>query len=108
MISKTLLPLILLAASASAQVSIRHLKSSRLATTEPANIPTAPFVVPLTSKVPRSSRKKALLRELRGGRSTLSRGSTSGTVMGSDDDEEYLTDITVGGQHFKAIVDTGR
>ena len=105
---KTLLPLALLAACASAQASFRHVRSSRVATAEPVDIPEAPFVIPLTDKVPRASHKKALLRELRGGRGTSSKGSLSATVIGSDDDEEYLTDITVGGQSFKAIVDTGR
>jgi predicted aspartyl protease len=62
-------------------------------------LPAAQFSLPLTEKVPRSTYKKDLLKTLRG------RGST--VLAGSSDDSQYLTVITVGGQKFKVIVDTG-
>jgi predicted aspartyl protease len=68
-------------------------------------LPAADFAVSLTAKTPRSTRKKEMLRALRGSKS--SKASTA-SLAGSDQDEEYLTDITIGGQSFKVIVDTGR
>ena len=67
-------------------------------------LPAAPFVGTLTQKVPRSSHKKQALRELR----RRASGGDTAVVAGSDDDEEYLTAITIGGQDFQVIVDTGR
>src|ERR1700691_5623119 len=64
--------------------------------------PAAQFSVPLTKKVPRPMYKKNLLKALRGRAS-----SPTAVLAGSDDDAEYLTNITIGGQNFKVIVDTG-
>lgn len=66
-------------------------------------LPQAEFAVNLTAKVPKSAHKKALLRGLRG----VASKTPTATLAGSDQDEEYLTDIIVGGQKFKVIVDTG-
>lgn len=67
-------------------------------------LPIAPFASTLTQKVPRSQHKAEALRQLqkRANRAKIA------TVAGSDGDEEYLTDITIGGQKFQAIIDTGR
>lgn len=104
---KTLLPVLALAISYTSAFEFRHVRSTRLATSSSVDLPEAPFVVSLTDKVPRPSFKKRALRELRSNAHTPV-GDPTATVFGSDDDEEYLTDITVGGQSFKAIVDTGR
>ncbi|KZP04844.1 acid protease [Athelia psychrophila] len=65
-------------------------------------LPSAQYSLPLTGKAPRSKAKKAALSALR-------KNATSFTAVlaGGDYDEEYMTDITVGGQAFKVIVDTG-
>ena len=101
---KTLLPILAaLAVECVSAIDIRYVRSSRAPSTAPVDLPEADIVVNLTEKVPRPSFKKEMLRSLRGGGR-----DTTGSIAGSADDEEYLTDITVGGQHFKAIVDTGR
>ena len=97
---KSLLRVLTLVAVCTSALNVRQLRSSRLATTAPVDLPVAPFVVNLTEKVARSSAKKRILRELRTG--------SSGSLQGTDDDEEYVTSIIVGGQTFKAIIDTGR
>ncbi|PSR76813.1 hypothetical protein PHLCEN_2v8194 [Hermanssonia centrifuga] len=83
-------------------LEVRHVRSSRAAVSSGIELPVAPFSVPLTDKVPRSSAKKRMLRELRAGAR-----SNVAVVAGAADDEEYLTDITIGGQDFKVVVDTG-
>jgi hypothetical protein len=62
-------------------------------------LPAAQFSVPLVEKVPRTTFKKNLLKALRGGRLA--------TLAGSANDAEYVTDITISGQTFKIVVDTG-
>jgi hypothetical protein len=71
---------------------------------EPAVIPEAQFVVPITSTAPRRKSKKSNLASLRAS------AAPNNTVVleGADFDQEYLTEVTVGGQTFTAIVDTGR
>ncbi|KAJ7777209.1 aspartic peptidase domain-containing protein [Mycena metata] len=69
----------------------------------PAVIPPAEFVVPITGKSPRRQTKKDALSALR---SHASKNNTA-VLAGADLDQEYLTDITIGGQTFTAIVDTG-
>lgn len=101
MYPKTLLPLLVLAVYSVGAVEYRRVQSSVAPSNAFVELPAAPFVVNLTAKTPRSTAKKQALHELRG-------KSFTGTVAGADGDEEYLTDITVGGQSFKAIVDTGR
>lgn len=70
---------------------------------EMETIPSAQFYVSLTEKVSRPAYKKNMLKAL--GRSTAS--NYTGDLAGSVNDSEYLTDITIGGQTFKVIVDTG-
>ena len=63
-------------------------------------LPPAQFSIPLAEKAPRPTYKKNLLKALCG------RGPTA-VLAGSANDTEYVTDITIGGQKFKVIVDTG-
>ncbi|KAJ7881202.1 aspartic peptidase domain-containing protein [Mycena leptocephala] len=81
---------------------VRHV-SQAPRSLDPAVIPEAQFVVPLTSKAPRRKSKKTHLASLRAHASN----NKTAILAGADLDEEYLTDITVGGQTFTAIVDTG-
>ncbi|KAJ6457398.1 aspartic peptidase domain-containing protein [Mycena vitilis] len=80
---------------------VRHV-SRAPRSVEPAVIPAAQFVVPITSRAPRRQSKKSNLAALRAHAS-----NNTAILAGADLDEEYLTDITVGGQNFSAIVDTG-
>jgi predicted aspartyl protease len=105
MASRVALLLSALAATANAAYSVQRVS---LPTTESVNaqgaltpevIPTAEYSVSLSEKVPRSTVKKNALR-------AVTKAKTA-SLFGSDDDEEYLTDITIGGQTFKVIVDTG-
>ncbi|KAJ7466275.1 aspartic peptidase domain-containing protein [Mycena galericulata] len=67
-----------------------------------AVLPPADFSVPFSGKVPRRKSKRSALAALRG------KGASDTVVVdGSDFDEEYLTNVTIGGQHFSLIVDTG-
>ncbi|KAJ7743456.1 aspartic peptidase domain-containing protein [Mycena maculata] len=68
---------------------------------EAAVLPPAEFSIPFTGKVSQRKSKKSALAALRG------KSSSTVVVDGSDFDEEYLTNVTVGGQHFSLIVDTG-
>ncbi|KAJ7033574.1 acid protease [Mycena alexandri] len=75
---------------------------------EPAVIPAAEFSVPISAKTPRRSSKKNALAALRGRPTTKAPASGSTVAVdGSDFDEEYLTNVTIGGQHFSLIIDTG-
>ncbi|KAJ7087075.1 acid protease [Mycena epipterygia] len=74
---------------------------------EAAVLPAADFAVPFTAKTPGRKSKKGALTALRGGKRTAPTSSSTVVVDGSDFDEEYLTNVTVGGQHFSLIVDTG-
>ncbi|KAF7795741.1 hypothetical protein EIP86_006908 [Pleurotus ostreatoroseus] len=100
MYPKALLPLLVLAVHSTGAVEFRRVRSSVAPSNAFLELPAAPFVVNLTAKTSRSIAKKIALRELRG-------KAAIGTVDGTGDDEEYVTDIIVGGQNFKAIIDTG-
>jgi hypothetical protein len=65
-------------------------------------LPAAQFTVPLVEKIPRPVYKKNLLEELRSYAT-----SPMAILTGTLNDEQYVTSITVGGQIFKVIVDTG-
>ena len=65
-------------------------------------LPAAQFLVSLTEKVPRQMYKKKLLEALRTGLS-----APTAVLAGSANDVQYLANITVGGEKFKVIVDTG-
>ncbi|KAJ7107916.1 aspartic peptidase domain-containing protein [Mycena epipterygia] len=74
-------------------------------TKEAAVLPTADFVLPITSKVPRRESKKKALAALLGKSSNSS--SDIASLAGAAFDHEYLVNITVGGKTFNAILDTG-
>ncbi|KAJ7049919.1 aspartic peptidase domain-containing protein [Mycena amicta] len=69
------------------------------------------FSVAISGKVPRRKSKKDALAKLRGRPTCKSdqAGTSNNTVVldGSDFEDEYLTNVTVGGQHFSLIIDTG-
>ncbi|KAJ7092312.1 aspartic peptidase domain-containing protein [Mycena belliarum] len=71
-----------------------------------AVLPAAEFTVPFSGKAPRRKSKKSALAALRG-KSRAHGASDTVVVDGSAFDEEYLTNATIGGQHFSLIVDTG-
>lgn len=64
-------------------------------------IPSAQHTLNLAAKVPRPAGKADALR-------TLSRAKRfTSSLAGSDGDEEYLVNVTIGGQDFSLIIDTG-
>ncbi|KAJ6580924.1 aspartic peptidase domain-containing protein [Mycena capillaripes] len=99
----TVLSLLSLVCATTAEFTVVRHVSEAPRSLEPAVIPEAQFVVPITSKAPRRQSKKSNLASLRAHASP----NNTATLLGADFDEEYLTDITVGGQTFTAIVDTG-
>ncbi|VDC00346.1 unnamed protein product [Peniophora sp. CBMAI 1063] len=100
----SLLPLLLLALRAQAYTS-RHVAFGRDDVEQRAVFPTAKHVVSLSQTVPRPASKAKALRHLT--RRPEAANSTIVTVSGSDQDEEYLTNITFGTQTFPVIIDTG-
>ncbi|KAJ7249530.1 aspartic peptidase domain-containing protein [Mycena haematopus] len=82
---------------------VRHV-SQAPRSLEPAVIPAAQFVVPITSTAPRRRSKKSNLASLR---ATTSLNNNTAILEGADLDQEYLTNVTIGGQTFTAIIDTG-
>ncbi|KAJ7618179.1 aspartic peptidase domain-containing protein [Mycena polygramma] len=77
---------------------------------EAAVLPPAEFSVPFTAKTPRRKAKKNALASIRGKptkKAPGAGGASTVVVDGSDFDEEYLTNVTIGGQHFSLIIDTG-
>lgn len=64
----------------------------------------ASLCVPFTGRTTRHKGKQSLLESLLG----KSRKSTTVTLDGTRLDHEYIADVTIGGQSFKLIVDTGR
>lgn len=94
--------LVTAAAAGPESFNIRRVTSQRSVAENAQDIPQASFVSHLSKKVPRRISKKRALLELR--RSA----SKTATIIGTDDDEEYATAITVGEQNFEVIVDTGR
>jgi len=90
-----------------AQAEYHFVRHTSLATRsqEPAVLPPAEFSVPFSGKAPRRQSKKTALSALRG--ASAKAPSDTVVVDGSDFDEEYLTNVTIGGQHFSLIVDTG-
>nr|GAT51413.1 acid protease [Mycena chlorophos] len=94
-----------LACASSAEFVVsRHVSNVARTVVEPADIPPAQFVMPITQTTPRRASKKANLAALR---AYLCGDKDTAVLSGSDLDQEYLTDVTVGGQTFPLIVDTG-
>lgn len=71
---------------------------------EPEVLPPAQFSVALAAKVPRSTYKNSMRSAVLG---RWKPSNYTGVLAGSSDDEEYLINITIGGQNFQVIVDTG-
>ncbi|KAJ7277450.1 acid protease [Mycena rebaudengoi] len=100
----TLLALVFSAVGSDASVqytATRHvsLRSSGQALTP---LPYAPFAAPIVSRSARRPSKAHALHSLRAA------GSASTTpLVGANYDFEYLANITIGGQNFAVIVDTG-
>ncbi|KAJ7040977.1 aspartic peptidase domain-containing protein [Mycena alexandri] len=70
-----------------------------------APLPPAEFSVPITGKVPRrKSKSNALARRGHFGGGS---GGYSSIVDGTLGDNEFVTNATIGGQHFSLIIDTG-
>ncbi|KAI0315205.1 aspartic peptidase domain-containing protein [Amylostereum chailletii] len=68
------------------------------------SLPAAPFVLNLSQKVARPSDKAKALRHV----ATKRRAATdTAVVFGTGQDEEYSANITIGGQSFAVIIDTG-
>lgn len=100
------LSLVVLALAASVHAyEIRRITPVSSGTLKTEAIPPAEFYVPLTGKVARPAFKSQFLSALRHQGS----GSSSHTTIlaGAAGDSEYVSDITIGGQQFKVIVDTG-
>lgn len=101
-----MLPLPLCILFASGAVKSAHIPSPHalLPHSSSSSLPAAPFFAPITSRSPRRASKSSALHALR------SSGASAHTapLMGSDYDYEYLANITIGGQGFSVIVDTGR
>ncbi|KAJ7308516.1 acid protease [Mycena albidolilacea] len=97
------LSVLLLVCAATAEFNIVRHVSHAPRSLEPAVIPEAQFVVPITSTAPRRKSKKSNLESLR----AFAAPNNTAVLEGADFDQEYLTEVTVGGQTFTAIVDTG-
>ncbi|KAJ7469833.1 hypothetical protein B0H11DRAFT_2435441 [Mycena galericulata] len=98
-------------ASASSRVHTvtRHITAhSRNSDSDGRLLPPALFEAPLIARVPRRASKVHALNALRSLYSGNSGGEYTTPLMGADYDFEYLTSITIGGQNFSVIVDTGR
>ncbi|KAJ6536853.1 aspartic peptidase domain-containing protein [Mycena capillaripes] len=106
----TVLSALSLVGAAHAEFNIKRHVSLAPRAKEATVLPPAEFSVPFTAKTPRRSSKKSALAALRNkpskSRPSVGGGSTV-SVDGSDFDDEYLTNVTIGGQHFSLIIDTG-
>lgn len=69
------------------------------------NLPAAQYSTTLSQKVRRPSSKKNMRSYLL--KSLATGSSYHAQLDGAGDDAEYVTEITIGGQNFKVIVDTG-
>lgn len=66
-------------------------------------LPAAQFSTPLIDKIPRRAFKRRMLT-----RASIAEPSNYTSILqGGSLDSEYLAEITIGGQNFKVIVDTG-
>jgi hypothetical protein len=90
------------------RVSLPRLESEFTATT----IPQAQFNVPIAGSVKKREAKKTSLTKILakghpGGGQGGGRGAPTAPIAGSDFDEEYLVNVTVGSHTYALIVDTG-
>ena len=98
----TFISFLVLLGVAANETALQRRVSNAQRRTEAAEIPAADFSVSIAGTAPRSQAKKTLMKYLR------AKGGFTSSVAGSDFDEEYLVNVTVGGQAFSLIVDTGR
>lgn len=99
------LALLALSTSASAYTS-KRVALEHKPELAPATLPKAEFVLPLSQKVARPSDKAKALRHITRKKKHPSADPPTAIVAGSGQDEEYITDITIGGQTFKTIIGT--
>ncbi|KAF5376833.1 hypothetical protein D9757_008895 [Collybiopsis confluens] len=103
MLLRTLTGLALLLLTVNATPTVRRHDPAIVSRVE-KSLPPADFSIAIAGSVPRSKAKKSFMQALRASQS----GSNFTTVVGgSDFDEEYLTNVTVGLQDLLMIVDTG-
>ncbi|KAF8322526.1 acid protease [Clavulina sp. PMI_390] len=94
-----------LASVAHATLTVQHVKihGSSKAVEATETLPQAEYSLPISGKTSRTPARAGI-------RDAIRRSMTGGDVAplaGSDFDEEYLVNVTVGGQPFSLIVDTG-
>jgi hypothetical protein len=96
-----------LAAPASAKdaVYISHASATNVATLSSQPLPQADFALPLT-KQPRSASRAKIMHNLKK-KIGAAKGNFIESIVGAEGDAEYLTAITIGGQNFTTIIDTG-
>jgi hypothetical protein len=70
-------------------------------------LPEAQFTVPFSASVPRSEAKKQRLNALRDSVATGTSNFTT-PASGTTFDQEYVANVTIGGQTFALRIDTGR
>jgi hypothetical protein len=85
------------------RVSLPRLESEFAATT----IPEAQFNVPIAGSVKRRGTKKASLAKVMARGRPGGKEAPTASIAGSDFDEEYLVNVTVGAHTYALIVDTG-
>lgn len=100
------LSLFAFASLVAAEVSVEYISyGSSKEVKRDSTLPSASFTLPFVGKTRRSKAKKHLRQSL----AALTSGTSyTSPLAGADLDEEYLVNITIGGQHFPVIVDTGR
>jgi hypothetical protein len=95
-----------LCAITSAAATFTHERFSLVPSTSLSTsfLPVAEHVVSFTAKAPRRAHKKDALRSLRKGKGAGSAANYTDVLNGSDEDQEYLTAITIGGQSERIFV----
>lgn len=71
-------------------------------------LPAAEFSTAFSATTPRSKAKKARMDFLRSSLASQAGRNFTSVLAGSDFDEEYLMNVTIGNQEFYLILDTGR
>lgn len=94
----------LVATAVQATYTIERIHPHTTEALETEVLPEAEYALTLSGAVSRSQTKTNMLHYLRTGKPS---SHFVGGLYGADNDMEYLTDITIGGQKFKTIVDTG-
>ena len=98
----TFISFLVLLGVAADEIALQRHVSGTSRRTEAADIPAADFSVSIAATAPRSKAKKAFIKYLR------QKGGFTSSVAGSNFDQEYLLNATIGGQAFSLVIDTGR